>query len=110
MRRRRRPGLWAGYAPARPPPSLFDGPKMYPPHPHPPTHTHTHTHAHTHTKRKERNKKANKILHIKGSMQIERNRCNILELILLNEVIKNLIFSNRIPLVNKPESSLMLSV
>ena len=40
MRRRRRPGLWAGYAPARPPPSLFDGPKMYPP---PPPHTHTHT-------------------------------------------------------------------
>ena len=47
---------------------------------------------------------------MKGSMQIERNKCNILELILLIEVIKNLIFSNRIPLVNKPESSLMLSV
>ena len=99
MRRRRRPGLWAGYAPARPPPVYSTAQKCTPP---PPTHTHT--------KRKERNKKANKILHIKGSMQIERNKCNILELILLNEVIKNLIFSNRIPLVNKPESSLMLSV
>ena len=111
MRRRRRPGLWAGYAPARPPPQFIRRPKNVPPTPTPThTHTHTHTHAHTHTKRKERNKKANKILHIKGSMQIERNKCNILELILLNEVIKNLIFSNRIPLVNKPESSLMLSV
>ena len=85
-------------------PQFIRRPKNVPPPPH------THTHTHTHTKRKERNKKANKILHIKGSMQIERNKCNILELILLNEVIKNLIFSNRIPLVNKPESSLMLSV
>ena len=47
---------------------------------------------------------------MKGSMQIERNKCNILELILLIEVIKHLIFSNRTPLTNKPESSLMLSV
>ena len=43
-------------------------------------------------------------------MQIERNKSNILDLMLLIEVIKNLIFSNRIQLVNKPESSLMLSV
>ena len=90
--------------PRQAPPPFVRPPQNGPPPP--PTHTHTHTH----TKRKERNKKANKILHIKGSMQIERNKCNILELILLNEVIKNLIFSNRIPLVNKPESSLMLSV
>ena len=53
--------------------------------------------------------KRNKAPQIKESMLLKKKNNNILEL-MLSKLLNIFLFSNKIPLANKPQSSLMLSV